>query len=478
MVARSRINPTAQVSILPTIHEDKASALHSPRASVDGCAGSCIRRIRSSSQRIRYYLALVVLFVGVFVRPHRYLINDVSTSTVDHELKSRASRVINNITIATMHNPTSFIPPTHKQSYTIQNQTTLSTAPLFYHISPGSTGSRTLYHASCHSGFPSIHHKSFCISQTTGIDGVSEEVVRGVRAHYQVLRLYQLAYDCCSMWDKGKLSSESGREVSSEIHLCQMLLNEWTEQLQTHLKNVVQSGLVGLFDTPYPYFAPQLLQLASEWRTASPIIAMTERDPKGWANSRSKNHGLLICREEYSYESLGASEFDVLGCVSRAFEERSVVQTELSTKTYSALHFWDVFHYRSHNEPVDAEFQRGMERQMELHQQQYLPLANYTPDFFGIHTQSTTHEAIREEDVAIDIRKQISSAQSSWSEKYTTPLTCRGRVNWEIQNDTFVELYHLPKTCGLSKSGKAEKGRTGMIPLMPLKVIEPSKWQE
>ncbi|KAL7539066.1 hypothetical protein ACHAXR_013271 [Thalassiosira sp. AJA248-18] len=379
---------------------------------------------------------------------------------------------------------------THDQQQQQQHQqqnNNISYAPLFYHISPGSTGSRTLYHASCTAGFPSIHHKSFCISQTRGIRGVATNVAQGVRSHYEILRLYEMAADCCSLWSRGRmrLVDDNGGES-----VCNMPLHEWTRDVQTHLTVVIQSGLVGLFDTPYPYLAPQVLELADKWRKMPPIIAMTERDPKGWANSRSKNHGMLVCREEYSYEKLGASEFDVIGCVDRAYN---------TTSSSTMLHFWDVFQYRSHNEATDVAFQLGMERQMEHHQSLYLPMARYTPDIFGMHSSSmnneTTNKPINEKDVVVDVRSHIlgsrgskrgedgdaimhkkndnsstETLQSIWQQSYTKSLSCRGRVDWEMKNDTFIEYYHLPKTCGVvsSKAGKGERIDKSDIPTIPL----------
>ena len=238
---------------------------------------------------------------------------------------------------------------------------------------------------------------------------------------------------------------------------------------------------VGLFDTPYPYLAENVLELAAELRRTSPIIAMTERDPREWANSRTKNHGILVCRKEYSFERLGASEFDVIGCVGRAYNISSVSKgKEGPSSSDLQLHFWDVFQYRSRNEDIDPTFQSRMELQMEIHQAMYLPIAQYTPDFFGVQSSAATKAPkIKEkDDVASDIRKHILLSQQTdssdgsngvekiqstlWQDRYTKPLTCRGRVNWEMKNDTFLEYYHLPKTCEVS----SEERRNNTIPLI------------
>ena len=283
-----------------------------------------------------------------------------------------------------------------------------------------------------------------------------------------------------------------------EEQLCNTPLDEWIDDIRTHLKSVIQSGLVGLFDTPYPYLAPQVLELANKLRKVPPIIAMTERDPKSWAMSRSKHHGILVCQKEYSYEKLGASEFDVIGCYHRA--KKYAAQSKNHSEV---LRFWDVFQYRSLHEEIDNTFQDGMELQMRHHQEEYLPITQYAPDFFNMHSSENNNglqQQFKEEDVAIDIRQYIlgnnqiidgggnniisrnsspeKKLQSIWKEVYTKPLTCRGRVNWNIENDTLIELYHLPKTCGEISSKKSRKEKNipsayahnDILPLIPIKI--------
>jgi hypothetical protein len=352
-----------------------------------------------------------------------------------------------------------------------------SHAPLLYHISPGSTGSRTLYHATCIAGFPSVHHKSFCISSNRGIDGVSPRVVDGVRAHLQVLRLYQIAYKCCSYWDKGnilqdigdgKITFKGGEDGEMVLQLCSMSIHDWAIDVQSQLSAVLQSGLVGLFDTPYPLLAPQVLIMATKLRTIPTIVAMTERNATDWARSRSKNHNLLLCKKDYSYEGLGASEFDILGCVERAGANLKASGGDKDV----LLHFWDVFEYRSRFQEADSEdFLKGLEVQMEHHQSVYKKTSKYAPNFFGSSAtlnESNHHPSpssrLTEKQVAHDIQHlmlvrnesqgapgSVDNNQILWSKKNkTASLTCRGAVQYHFLNDTFMEYYDHPKTCDLN----------------------------
>ncbi|KAL3789548.1 hypothetical protein HJC23_001356 [Cyclotella cryptica] len=419
--------------------------------------------------KVNFIFMLMLIFICelLFVKP-RFLREQSTLSLKQNMVNSNPTQRWTTPIATVTHNQAT----TPNSPYAIAN---VSTTPLFYHISPGSTGSRSLYHAACHAGFPSIHHKSFCIASSRGIATVAREVVVGVRAHYELLRLYSLAGECCKLWNKGGLEEpihdddDAVEEKALLSPLCFTPLDEWADQVRHHLRTVMQSGLVGLFDTPYPYLAPQVLDLAKQWRTST-ILAMTERDPTSWAKSRIK-HGLLLCREEYSYKRLGSSEFDVLGCITRAYQWNNLtISTNHESKppNVATLHFWDVFRYRSHHEEIDSEFQIGLEHQMEHHQTIYLPLARYTPNFFGVtHNKSTTdkqntaqHHHINEKDVSRDIRHHVLSAKKSSSRHdYNVSLKCRGRVNWDMKHDAFIELYHLPKTCDFMEG-------TEMIPLM------------
>ena len=266
-------------------------------------------------------------------------------------------------------------------------------------------------------------------------------VVRGVRAHYEVLRLYEMAIGCLkAQWRND--------DTSRMTNMCSISLDAWTTNLQTHLTEVLQSDLVGLFDTPYPYIAPQVLNLTTTCRSKT-VIGLTERDPSSWAKSRIK-HGLLLCRNEYS-DRLESSEFDILGCISRAYE----------INLHRDLHFEDVFWYRSHHEVADPLFLEGMEHQMDRHQKKYVSLAKYTPNFFGASKPSTP---IDEKVVAKDFRRILST--NLRSDQKNQALKCRGRVNWEMANDTFIELYHLPKTCVFVDD--REENEVEMIPLIQL----------
>jgi hypothetical protein len=203
----------------------------------------------------------------------------------------------------------------------------------------------------------------------------------------------------------------------------------WVTNIQIQLEIVIQSGIVGLFDTPYPLLASQIINMAHIWRSTPIIISMTERQPKEWADSRIHTHEMLLCREEYSYNQLGASEFDLIGCYERAVivhNNNNNNDTVEGGSSNVILHFEDVFHYyypSTNNDDDDDDkqedvailnpltvvaIQQGMERQMQHHQELYLPLTTYSPDIFNVRSSTTPLiKKITEVVMSKDIRKHI-----------------------------------------------------------------------
>ncbi|KAL3808860.1 hypothetical protein ACHAXA_004147 [Cyclostephanos tholiformis] len=483
----------------------------------DDCSGTDGAYARKTRSHIYLHCAVVVIFFTLSSNMRHININPRRP-----RLSSDANRLTAQLegTNVLLTNVSTLPRRRHgKGRHRLDTPVGASDAPLFYHISPGSTGSRTLYHAACASGFPSVHHKSFCISRSRGIDGVRDDVVRGVRSHYEVLRLYDMAYECCKLHSRGGMkrstvdSDDNGdllfavddhdidNDHGRRRDLCSTPLREWTDDIRMHLASVIRSGIVGLFDTPYPYLSNQVLALADEYRISRPIIALTERDPKDWATSRLRNHGVLLCRDEYSHEGMGSSEFDIIGCYERASSRDDAAETaDDSHRGYNAtgnsavaLHFWDVFWYRSHTSKEDPTLQKSMEYQMMHHQGMYLPMTQFSPDIFGVRSRRSDDEGmskltISDKDIAIGIKKHILGGKNYanghgvsderrkiWRDIYSEPLTCRGRVNWNVENDTMEEYYHIPKTCvdGLLSSTEKKDAKHIdssefiMIPLIP-----------
>jgi hypothetical protein len=146
---------------------------------------------------------------------------------------------------------------------------------------------------------------------------------------------------------------------------------------------------------------------------------------------------MLLCKQEYSYNQLGMSEFDLIGCYDRAViahNNNNNNNTDINQGPSSnvILHFEDVFHYYYHKQQQEddaavvavddvksslteevAIIRRGMERQMQHHQELYLPLTTYSPDIFNVHHSSSTttslqiNKKITEADMSKDIRKHI-----------------------------------------------------------------------
>lgn len=120
-----------------------------------------------------------------------------------------------------------------------------------------------------------------------------------------------------------------------------------------------------------------------------------------------------------------------------------------------------------------------------------MPVTQFAPDFFGVHSTRNENELVQstvlEKDVAIDIKKHTLGGKSDgndnevidelrpiWRDSYSEPLTCRGRVDWIMENDTMEEYYHIPKTCvdgalpsaGIRNAKYIDGSGIGMTPLI------------
>jgi hypothetical protein len=182
---------------------------------------------------------------------------------------------------------------------------------------------------------------------------------------------------------------------------------------------------------------------------------------------------------------MGPSEFDLFGCYERAslllsHNSSSSRHSNINNGT-TDLNFWDVYWYRSHHskdEGIDLILRHGMETQMRHHQEVYSSMTRFNLDIFGMHSSTKkTDRIISENEIAIQIKEHVrvsinsSSSSSSntnsnvssvgvdgplrptWhDERYNKPLTCRGRVDWDMEYDTWNEYYHSPKTCMIDQT--------------------------
>lgn len=117
----------------------------------------CTNRNGQAQKTKMNYIIMALLFVGVFIRPYRY-INPSMTSTngvvSKHSptLFGKRKRRWHEAQLNIEHTALDIgdVPDSkfvEQMTNEKEDDGNRSYAPLFYHISPGSTGSRTLYHA-------------------------------------------------------------------------------------------------------------------------------------------------------------------------------------------------------------------------------------------------------------------------------------------------------------------------------------------
>lgn len=295
----------------------------------------------------------------------------------------------------------------HMPSYV--NQSTLITnkynqSPIVFGMSPGTTGTHTLFMAACRLGLPSIHHTSFCASPPSkDLSGVSQQVIDGLQAHAHVFELNELAYKC-TMGAKAKDATSKYYKMFHS-NVCNMDVRDWAAQTQGNITKLLTSGIVGLFDYPYPNMIDFILNTIPKVRgeTFQPTLIYTKRESNQWRISRLK-HGFLLCKEDYiesklnntqeissanSYHGkvpLYLTEFNIFECIDRAV-----------SKSTSDMTLSDVFEYESNKQKTpDGKkikyfikrkrpgLYHALQSSYEWHQQHYSVMAQYTPGFFGV----------------------------------------------------------------------------------------------
>ena len=360
---------------------------------------------RTAPARNNWGWTLLLLLIFIFTTTQIWLMMSIS-SLDGNKLFAANSPLHVNITELR-----SQLRKLHMPSYV--NQSTLITnkynqSPIVFAMSPGTTGTHTHFMAACRLGLPSIHHTSFCASPSKDLSGVSQQVIDGLQAHAHIFELNELAYKC-TMGAKAKGATSKYYKMFYYSNACNMDVRDWAAQTQENISKLLSSGIVGIFDYPYPNMIDFILNTIPKVRgeTFQPTLIYTKRESNQWRISRLK-HGFLLCKEDYeniesklnntqevssanSYHGkvpLYLTEFNIFECIDRA-DSKSTSDLPITIS--------DVFEYESNKQKTpDGKkikyfikrkrpgLYQALQSSYEWHQQHYSVVAQYTPDFFGV----------------------------------------------------------------------------------------------
>lgn len=322
-------------------------------------------------------------------------------------------------------------------------------SPLILGLSPGTTGTHTHFSSTCRLGLPSVHHATFCVSRYQGSAGtaannnVDEDIMKGLQSHINILELNTLAYRCA----RGFISKNESSTFykMKDDPRCQMPIQRWESETKGNITTLLGSGIVGLFDYPYPNMAAYILEMLPKIRGEEfePTIVYTKRSAAQWAGSRIK-HGFLLCREDYKSikrqvenrvqgtddtSSPYLSEFDIFECIRRAVVRHDnsngkkhlsisdvfyFAQTPRNPKTGKRM----TNHIRDHSPGVF----RALRDSMQWHQEKYSGMAKFAPDFFGVDAQ---------DEVGGDSKIEMEDSVDKEEEKYKVNHATNSDISFE-----------------------------------------------
>jgi len=172
--------------------------------------------------------------------------------------------------------------------------------PLFFGLGQGTTGTHTAFLATCHLNLTSVHGIETCLEGQVRAD-VDKHVLDGIKAHTQAVKYYK------------RLRSCAHPSFNCTFNDALTYVNE----LKRFIREVIDSSIGAVHDTPYSYMTNYVLHVAKEVRgPMSLILLQTEREPNRWAERRAQAHPIaIVCKEFFMYDQparreLGALDLD------------------------------------------------------------------------------------------------------------------------------------------------------------------------
>ena len=197
-------------------------------------------------------------------------------------------------------------------------------APLVVGAGHGTTGTHFMAEATCQLGFASAHYAVGCLPKSAIVLAPSRsEACRRISSFGNYSNFFQVH------WKLAKWTGQVNRGAEP---------SEVRDRLVALLEQVVLWGkrnrvAVALHDSPYPLLMPSILRLVRKHygEKARPIVLLSEREPREWAQRRLEKQGTYrFCRPSAvaaqsgfaNRTSLDGGAFDVVGCVDRALADR------------------------------------------------------------------------------------------------------------------------------------------------------------
>jgi hypothetical protein len=167
--------------------------------------------------------------------------------------------------------------------------------PLIFAAGFGSTGTRTMFKATCKLGLRSLHYEAHC-----GFVDDDQSPSPGLLAHAQLLRAHATLIDCVNVLSSSMMrSNQPNHDDMLEGNFWCPSVEEALDGMLMHIDEVLKSADVEVLnDTPYPEFAEYVISATESIRGRKPIILLSQRNWTEWAAKRVKHEHDLVCKQD------------------------------------------------------------------------------------------------------------------------------------------------------------------------------------
>jgi hypothetical protein len=188
--------------------------------------------------------------------------------------------------------------------------------PLWFGMGQGTTGTHSMYDATCRLNVTSVHGNAVCVDVQTH-DELQPKQIDGIQAHFYALSNYKNLRRC----------AEDGMNCTLDQAV------RYMTNMKDMIREVILSDVNGVHDTPYSFMTSYVIQTAMELRQHPPLLITSERDPVKWSSRRAESHSKsIVCRYYFTfdrdYSHLSKYDaFDVNHCMDMALQQQQASST-------------------------------------------------------------------------------------------------------------------------------------------------------
>ena len=234
--------------------------------------------------------------------------------------------------------------------------------PLIFGVGQGTTGTHSMFLATCHMNATSVHGIETCLYGEKHSD-VEPRMIDGMKAHALATKYYKKIRSCAH-----QQSNCSFQDVK-----------KYVEKLRGLIREVILSPIGAVHDTPYTFMTKYVIEVATEVRGVPPILMHSVRDPDRWAERRAEAHpNAIVCKFffEYDHEQFNKEgAFDLNHCMDIALQKEQESGLPLTQ-------FEDV--YASYRQLIDRAGQNATKLQ-ELTHFNKVAIENYQTSMLALN---------------------------------------------------------------------------------------------